>query len=293
MKEKNCIFISLLLLIITGCATTTEKENLFVLPHEITLRYPVVLVHGVGRNDTTKTSNPWGRIPDILRNNGVEVFFGNTDAWGDIESNAEQLKKTIDSILEETKKTRVNIIAHSKGGLDSRFLIWNYNYGDKIASLTTIGTPHQGSEVADLIFSSQFIHSNAAKRNLKRFGNLFGDEAPNPYKVNYQLTTIFMEEFNYEVIMDKRVYFQSIYTQMEHHRDDPKLAISHRYIKRVYGENDGLVNVDSARWGGNEVKMWGSVSHEQIIDQGTKKEVAILVPVLYLNIVNELSKMAF
>lgn len=51
----------------------------------------------------------------------------------------------------------IHIIAHSMGGLDSRILIGN-NYqglGDRIASLTTLSTPHRGSPVADLLVGGE------------------------------------------------------------------------------------------------------------------------------------------
>jgi len=76
---------------------------------KIELRYPVVLVHGIARNDIQGRFQPWGRIPEVLRENGVEVYFGNTDAWGDILSNARILKETVDSILENTSHQRVKI----------------------------------------------------------------------------------------------------------------------------------------------------------------------------------------
>jgi triacylglycerol lipase len=48
----------------------------------------------------------------------------------------------------------VHIVAHSMGGLDARFLLSpdnDQNLADRITSLTTIGTPHNGSPVADLV----------------------------------------------------------------------------------------------------------------------------------------------
>src|SRR5690606_21994510 len=44
----------------------------------------------------------------------------------------------------------VNLFAHSMGGLDSRFLISSLGYGDRVASLTTLSTPHRGTAVADM-----------------------------------------------------------------------------------------------------------------------------------------------
>ena len=46
----------------------------------------------------------------------------------------------------------IHIIAHSMGGLDSRYLIAdNPDLAARIASLTTLSTPHHGSPIADLL----------------------------------------------------------------------------------------------------------------------------------------------
>jgi triacylglycerol lipase len=44
---------------------------------------------------------------------------------------------------------KVHIIAHSMGGLDARHLISRLGYSDRVASLSTISTPHHGTRIAD------------------------------------------------------------------------------------------------------------------------------------------------
>ena len=65
----------------------------------------------------------WGRIPDTLRERGATVYLGGQDAWGTVAGNAEQLRKTVLRILECEQCEKINIIAHSKGGLEARYLI--------------------------------------------------------------------------------------------------------------------------------------------------------------------------
>jgi triacylglycerol lipase len=262
-------------------------------PMSLSLKYPVVLVHGIAAHDRRGIINFWGRIPDKLRENNIKVFFGNTDAWGSYESNAEILKDTIDKILDETNSDKVNIIAHSKGGIDSRFLIWKYNYGDKVASLTTISTPHHGAEIADLIYSQKIVHSQTAKRALMVFGRLYGDIKPDMFNVNYQLTTEKMKEFNENIVMDHRVYYQSIYTTMRDSFDDIMFFYSHWYIKSRKGDNDGMVSEYSARWGDNIVKIEGGISHAEILDLKMRKISGINIPDIYIKIVSELSEKGY
>ena len=260
---------------------------------KIELKYPIVLVHGIARNDKGRHFQPWGRIPRVLRENGIEVYFGNTDAWGNIISNAELLKATIDSILENTKHERVNIIAHSKGGIDSRYLIWKYDYGDKVASLTTVSTPHGGAEIADFFFNSSIIHTESARKQLRAAGRAFGDVHPDMYSVNQNLTTENMGVFNKIVTRDARVYYQVIYSVMNDPADDPIFFFSYTHIKNISGENDGLVSEKSARWGSNPIKLAASISHDQIIDQGREKFPGMEIPIIYLEIIRDLAGKGF
>jgi len=255
----------------------------------IALKYPVVLVHGIIAHDRMSIIKYWGRIPEVLASRGIKVFRGNTDAWGSCESNALILKKTIEDALLETKKERVNIIAHSKGGIDSRYLIWKHDFGDKVASLTTICTPHRGAEIADLIYNQKITHTKFTKKVLSIFGKLYGDTNPNLYNVNYQLTTAGMEEFNEKVLMDAKVFYQSLYTTMDNAFDDIMFFYPYLYIKKIRGKNDGLVSEFSARWGNNVIKIEGGISHAEILDFKKKKISGINIPDIYVEIAEGLS----
>ena len=259
----------------------------------LSLKYPVILVHGIAMRDREAASAPWGRIPRILKENGIDIYFGNTDAWGTIESNAEMLKATVDKILKDTKKEKVNIIAHSKGGLDSRCMIWKYDYGGKVASLTTISTPHHGAVLADMILNLGSIHTKAAKKTLEDLVKLYHDIYPDIYTAGYDLTTANMNELNRTVTMDSRVYYQSIYSVMNDAKDDLLFTASYNYIKKEKGENDGLVSEYSARWGDNITKVEGGISHGQIIDIMGQEQFGMKIPNIYLRIVSDLKHKGF
>jgi len=280
--------IAIILLLLLSCKTIKKTEEL---EKPIPLKYPVVLVHGINATDRGKKIKSWGRIPVELEKKGIKVFFGNTDAWGNYETNAEILHNTIENILRETNSEKVNIIAHSKGGLDSRYCIWKYDYGDKVASLTTISTPHKGSELADMVFSKEITHTKMGKEILTLYSELFGDTNPDLYNVNYQLTTGYMKKFNEDIFIDGRVYYQSFYAVMENSYDDMMFYYSHRYIKKINGDNDGVVSEYSAKWGDNITKIEGGISHREVID--VKKNKKINIQAIYLKIVNELCEKGF
>ena len=92
-------------------------------------KYPLLLVHGVGFRDF-HYFNYWGRIPRALKKNGARVFYGHQEAWGTVEENAGILREKIFEILRENGEEKVNIIAHSKGGLDCRCAMQEYGFSD-------------------------------------------------------------------------------------------------------------------------------------------------------------------
>jgi len=273
-----------------------EKENTAnkeIIIEQIDLKYPVVLVHGIALYDKTGLLEIWGRIPKTLTDRGIQVFNGNTEGWGNYEKNALILKETIEKILSETGKEKVNIIAHSKGGLDSRYFIWKYNFGGKIASLTTICTPHNGAEVADLIYNQKLLDKEKIINALALFGEIDSNISPDVYNVNYQLTTMYMKEFNEKVIMDNRVYCQSLYTIMRKASDDVLFSSTYKYIKSISGANDGLVSELSAQWGDNYAKIHNGISHREIIDFMDKINTKVDIPAIYVGIVKDLCKKGF
>jgi triacylglycerol lipase len=258
------------------------------------LKYPLVLVHGISCHDRKSVSCFWGRIPKVLRNYGVEIYFGNTDAWGSYESNAEMLKNTIEKILAEKSCEKVNILAHSKGGIDARYLIWRYNFGEKIASLITVSTPHHGAEIADFISKQKIIYSKPVRLALKLYEHLYGDTNPDLYTLLSQLTTEKMKDFNQKVSTDEKVYYQSFYTVMKSPLQDLRYFYNSLYIQKISGANDGIVSEKSASWGNKPCKMLEeSISHRQVLDVKKKTIYGIDIPYLYVNIIRELASRGF
>ncbi|MBQ9733600.1 MAG: triacylglycerol lipase, partial [Clostridia bacterium] len=99
-------------------------------------KYPIVLVHGVALKEK-KHFKAFGRIKEKLCQRGYDVYIADTDGFGTIENNGVQLKDFIYRVLDSTGAEKVNIIAHSKGGLDSKYMISELGREEKVASLTT------------------------------------------------------------------------------------------------------------------------------------------------------------
>lgn len=258
---------------------------------KISLNNPVILVHGIAARDKNLF---WGRIPACLEALGIKVFFGNTDSWGPIESNANFLKKTVDEVLKECHCERVNIIAHSKGGLDARYLISSLNYADKVASLTTVSTPHRGSELVDYILKNQTVYKPIVRKIVKSVVHLYGDKSPDPYAILSELGTKSMVKFNANNPNRKNVYYCSCHSLMKRPWDDLTVFFSFNYLKKEVGANDGVVTLRSATWGENfrliEGKKKAGISHAQIIDLKKKSISGVDISEEYVRMVSHLAR---
>ncbi len=283
---------------------TTIKECLFEFEKEeinrqrkerriCQTKYPILLVHGVFFRDT-KFFNYWGRIPKELELNGAKIFYGNHQSASSVADSAAELKLRIIEILSETKAEKINIIAHSKGGLDCRYAISNLNIGDKVASLTTINTPHKGCLFADYLLSKMPSDiknkvANTYNSTLKRFGE------PNPdflAAVN-DLTDSYCGQFNTESTIPKSVFCQSIGSVLTKATNGKfPLNFSYHLVRHFSGENDGLVDETSFKWGENYILLRPTekhgISHGDMIDLNRKNIDGFDVREFYVNLVNEL-----
>lgn len=124
----------------------------------------IVLVHGVLGFRNLVELGPIGVIPyfrDVAEHfeaQGHRVLTVELDKTAGVERRADQLGEQIASALRPggslDPTQRTHLIAHSMGGLDSRYLLSPANPTPNhfpIRSLTTIGTPHFGSPIADAV----------------------------------------------------------------------------------------------------------------------------------------------
>ena len=87
------------------------------------------MVHGVFFRDFEHL-NYWGRIPEELKRNGATIYYGNHNSASAVRDSARELAVRVHQIIKETGCEKLNIIAHSKGGLDSRAMIAEYTAGE-------------------------------------------------------------------------------------------------------------------------------------------------------------------
>ena len=133
-------------------------------------------------------------------------------------------------ILDECKTDKVNIIAHSKGGLDSKYIITDLGMQDHVASLTTLCTPHKGSIIASKIWSLPGWMKKTVAFFIDSFYKIvMRDKHPNSLRACEQLKHVDESEdtlgFSYEV------YCQSYSTTLERGRDCFIMALPMKLYK--------------------------------------------------------------
>ena len=233
-------------------------------------RYPIVLVHGLALRDTFFMKS-WGKIDRILRIQGHTVYKSNIDAFGTVETNAAQLKEEIAEILRKTGANKVNLIAHSKGGLDAKYMIRELGMAPRVASLTTLCTPHRGSPIASLVLRFPKIAVKYVAFWINTAYRILGDKHPDSFTACEQLKRT--ENLETETVnLGDGILCQSFSAAVlpeEKGKTDFVMAIPSIFSRFIEKDRvtDGLVPRDSAIFGqyrGDCVE--GSVSHTEIVD---------------------------
>jgi len=211
-------------------------------------KHAIVLAHGLFGFEEIRLAGRflpgihyWRGIREALAQNGVEVIIATVPPSGAIEARAAKLA---DIIAEKAAGKKVNIIAHSMGGLDARYMISQLKPpGVNVLSLTTIATPHRGSAFADYIFSRIGpIYKPKVYKVLEYFGMESGAFS--------QLTREYMtESFNPRTPDSPDTKYYSYGATLEP-RFWSIFRLSHDIIKELeHAENDGLVSIPSSQWG--------------------------------------------
>lgn len=207
----------------------------------------------------------WIGVKEQLEKKGCTVLVTKVPSFGSIEERALSLHTSLEKETQNLRRTttkneiynvkrdntasssisepiKLNLIAHSMGGLDCRFLISkikNKNY--KVLSLTTVSTPHRGSEVADYVVN--------LIQDLKNLAPSEPEQLILPPSIR-ELTTKYMSFFNKTTPNDPTVSYFS-YGSCFTPRWFNTFYITWKIIHNLSAglPNDGMVTVQSSKWG--------------------------------------------
>lgn len=262
-------------------------------------QHPLLLVHGVFFRDG-KAFPYWGRIPKELEENGATVFFGNQPSADSVANNAAFLKKRIEEILRQTGAEKVNIIAHSKGGLDCRYALCRLGMADKVASLTTINTPHRGCLFADYLLN---VVPPSVQKTIAGTYNATLRTLKEP-QADFMAAVRDLTDAGCKVLNEKMpeipagVYCQSVGSVMPQPSGGQfPLNLSYRFVNRFSGRNDGLVSEDSFPWGTHYILLTPpkkrGISHGDVIDLNRENIPGFDIREFYVGLVSDLKNRGF
>ena len=128
------------------CNTNNNNTNANTAVNSTT-KLPVLLIHGY-----MEDASVWNKWIDLLKKDGISAVYPITfkqsdDGCGSAAEHAKELSNIIGQIKKETGQNKVNIVGHSKGGLDAR--VYLANNTQDVANLIMIGTPNAGSPLAE------------------------------------------------------------------------------------------------------------------------------------------------
>ncbi len=261
-------------------------------------KYPLLMVHGVFFRDF-RYLNYWGRIPKELRRNGATVYYGQQQSAAAVEDSGKELAERIRQIVEETGCGKVNIIAHSKGGLDSRAAIAHCGMAPYVATLTTINTPHRGCIFAEYLLGKV---PQAARLKIAAAYNAamkkMGDPNPDFLAAVTDLTESACLARNQATPDAPGVVYESVmsYCKKAQHGKFP-LNMTYPIVKHFDGLNDGLVSVESAKWGERftllEPQGKRGISHGDVVDLNRENIRGFDVREFYVKLVADLKRRGF
>ncbi|KAJ3152324.1 hypothetical protein HDU86_005853 [Geranomyces michiganensis] len=210
----------------------------------------------------------WRGVKEALNAIGCEVFIARVPRAADVSVRAKVLKDSLDAKIEGKS---VNLIAHSMGGLDSRYMIshlldkpeerkFKINVRIPVSlwfllvllihpspnqSLTTIATPHHGSSIASFPLISTIVARliDSLYRTTSLDIRAFTDLTPDYLRNTFNPTTPddpSVAYFSYGADGTESVYAKPfIYP----------FRFTFEYLAAMEGPNDGLVSVASSKWG--------------------------------------------
>lgn len=204
-------------------------------------RHPIVFCHGMlalsaMRMNLPKHLNSFVPLEPFLQKQGFRVLFPQVSPTSGVAVRAKELKE---QILHWTDQP-VNLIAHSMGGLDARYMISHLDMADHVTTLTTICTPHRGTFIAEwfirnyrhrvpLLFALESLGAN--------FDGFWDCQRPN------------CAEFNKTTPNADDVSYFSYGGEVTSSKISPILRRAWNILTPVEGGNDGLVSTTSAHWG--------------------------------------------
>lgn len=189
---------------------------------------------------------------------GCKVLVAEVSPVNSIEFRGQQLAEQIKKFIGNDSSSKVNVIAHSQGGLDARYAISKLGLSTHVASLSMLSTPNYGTPVADVAIglAGDQISQLAIGFLLNMMSSVSnsspGSSNDSRKAIESLAASNVKDKFNPATPDVSGVFYQSWAARSGRGTSDQMkliLDFSWGLVQARAGENDGVVPVSSARWG--------------------------------------------
>jgi triacylglycerol lipase len=171
MRKRLVAFASLLAVCLSGAA---------VAPAGALALDPILFVHGYAR-----TASDWKTMTGRFEKDGYAKSQLSAYSYNTSQSNKttaeNDVKTQVESLLKSTGASKVDIVAHSMGSLNTRWYIKFLGGESKVDDWVSLGGPNHGTSFANFCFSTSCVEMRAGSTFLNELNA--GDETPGA--VNY------------------------------------------------------------------------------------------------------------
>jgi triacylglycerol lipase len=143
-------------------------------PASASAQDPILFVHGY-----VESASLWNTMIANFEKDGYPKSYLSAYSYNTSQSNkidAEEVKTKVEALLKNTGATKVDIIAHSMGSLNSRYYIKNLGGESKVDDWVSLGGPNHGTETANFCFSASCVEMRVGSTFLKELNAT--DETP-------------------------------------------------------------------------------------------------------------------
>lgn len=141
---------------------------------------PILFVHGYARS-----ASDWNTMIERFEKDGWPKSYLSAYSYNTSQSNKVDAEKEVashvESLLKATGASKVDVIAHSMGSLNTRWYIKFDGGASKVDDWVSLGGPNHGTETANFCFSTSCTEMRVGSKFLAELNA--GDETPG--EVNY------------------------------------------------------------------------------------------------------------
>ena len=211
------------------------------------LKYPLLIVRGLNTHgDNHLRIGPFSigkmlkYIEKKLQHMGVITLLVNDLKCDTLSTQAQ----TCIDLIEHRDIKKFHILGHSMGGLTARALSHRKEVTQKISSIVTVATPHQGSHLAHTSTNFQEKHPFFFSLALKINGSIKDTK-----QILKQITPRSMTYFNRSFPTMKHIPSGSVICQLPPNKQSLIFKPFHPTLSQKAFPHDGMLESASQKWG--------------------------------------------